>query len=335
MNLQTLRAHKSAIAIGLAALSFAAGAKALEPGQPSKTSIMMGALRAFASHDPDPAVRNPDWLAEQFIGPRERALIADHPSIKALSLPYDEGMKLPSVAVIGRIALLRTRFIDDQLKAAVDGGAKQILILGAGFDTRAYRLRSELANTRVFEVDYGPTQEYKKQRVLEVLGSFPPNLKFAPIDFSKEKLDVVLHKAGFRDNLQTFVILEGVVYYVPEDGVRSTLQVLSKILAPGSSMALDYMSDSFLKGDPTRPRTTAAGFPQWGEPWIFSIPDNTEDQFFGQYGFTIVKKGGVLGGDPEMAKMYLTRNDGSLWGGPLTKASGGGFWVAELSFSKK
>ena len=148
-------------------------------------------------------------------------------------------------------------------------------------------------------------------------------MKFAPIDFTKDKLDVVLHKAGFRNDLQTFVIWEGVTYYVPEDGVRSTLQVLSK-MAPGSQIAVDFMNKTFVFGDAANPRANP-GFPQWGEPWVFGIPDNTEDQFFGQYGYSIGKKASVTGNDPDVAKMYLTRHDGSIYGGPVPTR--GGWWV--------
>src|SRR5688572_27173430 len=173
-----MKQYRIAILSALIMAVFVAQAVAVEPGLPSKTSILIAALRAFASHDPDPSVRNPDWLAERFIGPRERAMISDHWSIQALSLPYTEGLKLGPVAEVSRAALIRTRFIDQRLEAAVNAGAQQVVILGAGFDSRAYRMRGLLANTKVIEVDYGPTQEYKKQRVLEVLGGFPANLVY-------------------------------------------------------------------------------------------------------------------------------------------------------------
>lgn len=333
MRISTVRKHKAAVSVLLLVLFFAAGVAAIEPELPSKTAIMIGALRALESHDPDPNIRNPDWLAEQFIGPSERAQIPDHFSIKALTLPYEDAMKLPGVAGVGRMTLLRTRFIDERLQQAVQDGAKQIVILGAGFDSRAYRLRSLLANTKVIEVDYGPTQEYKKKRVREVLGGFPPNLTFAPIDFTKDKLSVVLHKAGYRDNLRTCVVWEGVTYYIPEDAVKSTLKTLGQMAAPGSSILVDYMNHTFVFGDPSAPpRTTQPGFPQWGEPWVFGIPDNTEDQFFGEGGYTLGKKMSVTGNDPDAAKLYLTRKDGTIFGGPVTTRSG--WWVAELDATK-
>lgn len=85
-------------------------------------------------------------------------------------------MKNPRVSALVIILIERTRFIDDHLLQAVRDGATQVVNLGAGFDTRAYRFRQELRSTKVFEVDYGPTQEYKKRRVREVIGGPPPNV---------------------------------------------------------------------------------------------------------------------------------------------------------------
>ncbi len=331
-----------AVLIAFLALIIASQAIAVEPGLPSKTSILIASMRALATHDPDPAIRNPDWLAERFIGPRERALIPDHYSVQALSLPYEEALRLGPVGAISRAALIRTRFMDDKLVKAVQQGAKQIVILGAGFDSRAYRLRSLLAGTRVFEIDYGPTQEYKKQRVREILGGFPPNLVFTPIDFTKEKLGNVLHKAGYRDNLRTFVIWEGVTFYIPEDAVKSTLQVLQEISAPGTSVVLDFMTKTYVEGDPKNPRRTPAGFPDWGEPWIFGIADETEEQFFSAFGFDMLEKHSLSGTDQDIAKLYLTRKDGSVFPGAnqnlgAYRAPTGkpGYWIAELATSKR
>jgi methyltransferase (TIGR00027 family) len=81
--------------------------------------------------------------------------------------------------------LIRTRFADERLESAVRAGAAQVVILGAGYDSRAYRLRELLKDVRVFEVDYGPTQEYKKRRVQEIFGCFPTNLTYVPIDFTR------------------------------------------------------------------------------------------------------------------------------------------------------
>ena len=75
---------------------------------------------------------------------------------------------------------IRTRYVDQWLEDAVKAGAKQVVILGAGFDSRAYRLRQMLKDTRVFEVDFGPTQEYKRRRIAEVAGPATQGMPILP-----------------------------------------------------------------------------------------------------------------------------------------------------------
>ena len=89
----------------------------------------------------------------------------------------------------------------------MEGGATQVIVLGAGFDSRAYRLRELLKGVRFIEVDFGPTQEYKKRRVRDVLGCLPENVTYAPIDFTREKLEDVLQRTGYRPDQRSFFIL--------------------------------------------------------------------------------------------------------------------------------
>jgi methyltransferase (TIGR00027 family) len=142
--------------------------------------------------------------------------------------------------------MVRTRYIDEHLEAALRAGATQVVILGAGFDSRAYRFVKLLNGAKVIEVDYGPTQEYKRRRVLEVLGHVPSNLTYAPIDFTRERLSDVLFSSGYRAAEKTFFIWEGVTMYLPEQGVRETLQFVAGQSAPGSSIVFDFMSKSFV-----------------------------------------------------------------------------------------
>ena len=144
-------------------------AEAVEVGNPSKTSIGSAARRALAARDYDPTVRNPDWLAEIFLGPTERKILAGDRTIKDLERDYRDAIR--DEDPITGMNLIRTRFVDERLQHAVSGGAAQVVILGAGYDSRAYRMRELLKGVRVFEVDYGPTQEYKKRRVQEILGA--------------------------------------------------------------------------------------------------------------------------------------------------------------------
>ena len=176
-------------------------------GFPSRTSILTAAARAFGAREPDASVRNPDWLAERLIGPSELALISDHPISQALDREFQEAIYDPAVFGFVWLMLVRTRFIDELMERAVRNGAAQLVILGAGFDTRAHRFAELLKDAAVFEIDYGATQEYKKRRVQAALGA-PANLVYAPIDFTRESLGDVLRRAGFLSSRPTYYICD-------------------------------------------------------------------------------------------------------------------------------
>src|ERR1700761_5420022 len=150
-------------------------------GLPSRTSILTAAVRAFGSREPDASVRNPDWVASRLISPAELALIGEHPISKALDQDFQEAIYDPDIFGFTWFMLVRTRFIDERMELAIRGGATQLVILGAGFDTRAHRFSELLKDTRLIEVDYGTTQEYKKRRVEEALAGSPGNVVYAPI----------------------------------------------------------------------------------------------------------------------------------------------------------
>jgi methyltransferase (TIGR00027 family) len=205
---------------------------------PSRTSILVAAVRAFGSREPDACVRNPDSLADLLIGPSELALISDHPISTGLVQDYAEARQNPSLVLFAGLMLWRTRFIDEALERAVKNGATQVVVLGAGFDTRAYRYRELLGHCRVIEADAAPTQEYKMRRVREALREAPANVTYCAINFASESLIDGLRQAGFVEGEMTFYIWEGVCMYLPEDAVRKTLYMVASHSAPGSSLVL-------------------------------------------------------------------------------------------------
>jgi methyltransferase (TIGR00027 family) len=132
----------------------------------------------------------------------------------------------------------RTRFAEDALAAAVVRGVRQLVVLGAGLDTYAYRgaCRDRL---RIFEVDHPATQAWKRQRLAQAAIPLPPELTFAPIDFELETLAAGLETAGFNPAEQTFFTWLGVVPYLTEDAVWSTLGFIAKL--PGRAhVVFDY-----------------------------------------------------------------------------------------------
>jgi methyltransferase (TIGR00027 family) len=192
-------------------------------------------------------------------------------------------------------------------------GAAQIVVLGAGFDTRAYRFQDLLKGRTVIEVDYRSTQELKKRRLQSALGSIPPSVHFAEIDFRSDRLQDVLASAGYRSSEKAFFIWEGVSMYLEEAAVRETLRTIARNAAPGSSLVMDFAEQAILDLLGKFPHLSQHDYTtKWGEPWIFGVPDNEEQKFFRECGFGVIE---VLSGfGRDAAKRYLTRADGSRFG---------------------
>lgn len=282
----------------------------------SRTSIYVAAGRAVGAREPDPAVRNPDYLAEQLLGDPS-TLDVDHPAVRALSLSYDEAMQHIDVVNIVRVMAVRTRFIDEALARAIAAGATQVVILGAGFDSHAYRFQDLLAQVRVFEVDRPVTQALKRQRVNAVLGTPPANLTYVPADFQHETLPEVLQRHGHDRSQRTFFILEGVTMYLQEEAVRDTLRFIG-VHPPGSSVVFDFvyraMIDAIAQIDIAKVPDAQKPFLQRfldltkDEPWVFGMPMDGEAAWLRECGLAL-REAFAIGGDDSI-KRYLTRADG-------------------------
>lgn len=147
---------------------------------------------------------------------------------------------------------LRTRYIDDCLRAAVADGIAQVVMLGAGFDTRALRM-PELAHARVFELDF-PEQLARKREALA--GERTDHITYVPCDLATAELDAALVLAGFDPARRAVVVWEGVTTYLGTRGTAQTLRALSALLAAGSQLVFDAgwlpASDGFSRGDAVR-----------------------------------------------------------------------------------
>jgi len=286
-------------------------------GLPSRTSILTAAARALGSREPDPSVRNPDWIADRLVGPRELALIADHPIGGALGGAFQEAINDPDVFGLTWLMLVRTRHIDAMLERAVGDGATQLVILGAGFDTRAHRFADLLQDVTVFELDYGATQAYKRRRVEEALGGAPVEPVYAPIDFTREPLDAVLGRAGFDPARRTCFICEGVSMYVPEEGMKETLRAIGACSAPGSTLVLEYINRGGLDVLTKHPAGLVKNAIDWGEPFLFGVPDGQDREYFLAAGLELGEALKI--GSPDSIRRYAMRADGTYYGAHLEK----------------
>ena len=223
--------------------------------------------------------------------PAGQRLFSDPYAVRLLSGPLRTFACLARIPLLGTLirtilelgwpctrssGVVRTRAIDDMVTEAVRDGACQLVLLGAGFDSRAYRLQ-EAAKTRVFEVDHPATQQEKRARLSSVATSRSANVQFVPVDFEKDDLEARLIEAGFRREVPTVVVWEGVISYLTKPAVHKTLSLLARLLASGSQLIFTYMDQAALDG--TKAFQGAMRWKAWvrmsGEPFIFGFdPDS-------------------------------------------------------------
>src|SRR5580698_9000962 len=196
----------------------------MQSGQPSRTAWAAAAHRAAHQILEQGRIFS-DPLALGILGPDAESVARE-----AEARPSSLAMRLFIAA--------RTRFAEDSLAAAIQQGVRQLVILGAGLDTYAYR--SPFGDRlRVFEVDHPATQAWKRERLADAAIPIPPSLTFAPVDFERQTLTEGLAAAGFNPAQQTFVTWLGVVPYLTEDAMWSTLAFIAS-LPSGADVVFDY-----------------------------------------------------------------------------------------------
>ncbi len=167
--------------------------------------------------------------------------------------------------------ICRTRYIDDAVKEAISDGIDQLVILGAGLDTRPYRL-PEARGVNVFEVDLASVQDEKKKRLQKTLGRLPENVTYIPIDFDTQTLESVLGKSTYDPTRRAAFLWEGVTQYLTEEAVRQTLSFVGRS-ASGSVLVFTYVLKSFIErrsgilGEEKMLETVAKN----SAPWIFGL----------------------------------------------------------------
>ncbi|WP_405954915.1 SAM-dependent methyltransferase [Streptomyces phaeochromogenes] len=142
--------------------------------------------------------------------------------------------------------LCRKRYIDDKLLEAVEAGIDATVILGAGLDTRAYRLPA-LAKTPVYEVDLPDNIKRKRTLLHKLYGKVPDGVTLVPVDFETQDLGSALVAQGYDNGAKTFFVWEAVTQYLTEDGVRKTFDFLATA-HPGSGLVFTHLRKDFLDG---------------------------------------------------------------------------------------
>jgi methyltransferase (TIGR00027 family) len=261
--------------------------------------------RACATREPDERFRGPDYLAEIFMPPIPNILLN-------VSLLRKLCMRRLFPSGIYEYVTARTQLLDEVFVDALARGFSQVVLLGAGMDTRALRFQDRNKGTTIFELDINATQRYKREIYKRKKTALPDTLVFVPIDFIKQRLADVLSEAGYRDRQQTLFLWEGVTMYLEAEAVDSTLAFIRSSAAEGSIVAFDYVRASVLRYENTLYGEKAAysTVARAEEGWIFGIEDGAIEGFLTERGFELLSH--YMPSDLEAA--YLTVEDGTRFG---------------------
>jgi methyltransferase (TIGR00027 family) len=199
-------------------------------GRASRTAERVAARRASHQLLDSPLVLD-DPLALAILSAENHAALIADPSA------FDPS---PLSPVLRAFFVVRSRLAEDALAEATTVGVGQYVVLGAGFDTSAYRPPCATnASLRVFEVDHPATQEVKRARLAAAGIEVPPNVTYVSVDLSQTALRDALHQARFDFGQPAFISWLGVVPYLTLDAITATLTTLGS-LPEGSGIVFDY-----------------------------------------------------------------------------------------------
>lgn len=246
----------------------------MEPNNPSMTALVSAYARAYHALYDEPKVFD-DTLARQMLTDEQFAGISGHmaqgisffnPEEAHLYPDPDTALRWVVQTQIAPHILARSRYAEDRLADAMASGVRQYVILGAGYDTFAFR-NAEMTHLQVFEVDHPVTQAPKVNRIDALGWEIPSFLHFVPFDFSGDGMGQALLASGYDPAVPALFSWLGVTYYLTRDEITRTLTAVSSISAPGSSIVFDYPDDGLFDEDaPGRVHRMTALAAASGEP---------------------------------------------------------------------
>jgi len=243
-------------------------------GRASRTAGFVAAARAYGEFLPADGRLVDDPYGAAFAWPRTPAWLAR--AMLPLSRTWILYMQV------------RTRAIDDDVRAYVARSGAQLVVLGAGYDSRALRM-PELAGARVFEIDHPATQAYKRD-VLAARGVTSP-ARYVEWDFEARpmaELPDALAAAGLDRAAPTLTIWEGVTMYLSEPAIDASLRAIRAWSAAGSELAMTYFARDRLVRQELATRAIRAVVARLGEPWVFGWEPHELPPYLDARGFAVV-----------------------------------------------
>lgn len=236
-------------------------------------------------YERDPLLKSSDWVAPRLLPTRLQPLVRiplTRRLLRAVISPQ---------GVYGWV-IARTRYIDEALLLACKEGFSQVLLLGAGFDSRGVRFSSELSGMRVFELDAPATQALKIAQFRLRGVTIPPNVVLVGLDLERETLERTLEHCKFEVGRKTLAILEGVLQYLNPRAVGVTFATLRDILGTGSRVVFDHAYASVVRGEGRvyGQARMVRGVNRFGESWQFGLDDADVQPFLEGYGFMVIDR---------------------------------------------
>jgi methyltransferase (TIGR00027 family) len=248
----------------------------------SRTAEMNCVTRAASSLESTPCYRSEDWVALQLL-PRLFQVLVHVPLFRSFF------RRTMAPAGVYEYVIARTKYIDAVFRQALEEDFEQVLLFGAGFDTRALRLQNEIGKLRIFELDAHHTQQAKQEQYRKRRLTVPDNFTFIPIDFDKQSLPERLDAAGFGRGFKSLFILEGLLMYLEPESVQTTFQTIMTYAGAGSWVIFDYVLASVLRGENTiygeaRLKQFVA---KANERWQFGLDPEEVAAFLAPFGFAL------------------------------------------------
>lgn len=254
-------------------------------GPGSKTAMGVLLARFAESRRPEGERICYDPYAVHFVSPGVLEWAAGHPEeVKATQKQRECLFPGLDNSVVARV-----RFFDDFVKKSIDEGVQQLVILGAGYDSRAYRIDG-LKKIRTFEVDHPATQTMKKEKINKIFGHLPDNIVYIPCDLGTDDLRQRLFEMGYDRSKKTLFLMEGLLCYLRPAVVDGIFSFIVKNSGEGSAVLFDYHPQSVVNGS----SESVTGRNIWkhvsllGEPFQFGIEGSVET-FLAKRGFSKVQ----------------------------------------------
>jgi methyltransferase (TIGR00027 family) len=273
--------------------------------QASRTALSAAMVRHMVYKDAHPDFPGTDDLARLFLPPNIKSV---------LFFPFFRRILRRKFVGGYEYIYARTIHFDQLFRQALDEDIPQIVLMGAGYDTRAVRFEGQIKSTRIFELDAPYTQEQKQVELQKAGIAVSSQVTYVPVNFSQQSLDKALLASGFDPAARTLFLWEGVTFYLSAEDVARMLEFIRVHSGAGSQLVFDYSYRSAIDGtvDYYGAKETAQAVSEDREPFTFGIEEGTIESYLVSHGFSVIAHY-----DPEeFAQTYLTSSGGERLGAP-------------------